>query len=221
MTAGPNRALDNLVADLRDCVLALESTGRRCLVGIAGAPASGKSTLADALTHALVAAGRQARNVPMDGFHLDNRLLDPAGLRPRKGAPETFDAAGFLHMIRRLSDEDEVVYPIFDRSQDQAIAGAGRVGPDCDIVVVEGNYLLYDAEPWRGLSDFWTMSVWIDTPEDVLRERLIQRWLDHGHDADAARARAEGNDLANARLIAQHRLPADLVLSESAALPPG
>ncbi len=194
-------------------VASLPLQARRRLIAIAGAPASGKSTLAAALTERLAMAGRAAANVPMDGFHLDNRLLDAAGLLSRKGAPETFDADGFIALMRRLKSEESVCYPVFDRTRDLAIAGAGRVGPDCDLVIVEGNYLLFDEPPWNGLVSLWDLSIWIDTPEAVIRDRCIARWLAHGHAPGAARARAEGNDLVNARRVMAARLPPDLTLA--------
>ena len=204
-----------LPPDLLERVLALDPGGRRrCLVAIAGTPAGGKSTLAAALTEALIARGVAAANVPMDGFHLDNGLLDQKGLRPRKGAPETFDGAGFVALMRRLLTEDDVVYPVFDRAQDQAIAGAGRVPAECRTVIVEGNYLLFDEAPWRALTDLWDLSVWVETSEETVIARCVQRWLDHGHGPDAARARAESNDLPNARRIMRARLAADVTVPE-------
>ena len=199
-------------------ILSLPRTGRRQLVALAGAPASGKSALAAALPPALQREGRAAQSVPMDGFHLDNRLLDERGLRARKGAPETFDVYGFIALMHRLKDEDEVYYPIFERQQDQAIAGAGMVTASCDLVIVEGNYLLLDETPWRKLADIWDLSIWIETPERIVLERCIQRWLDHGHTAEAARTRAEHNDLANAKRIARALMPADLTLCEPSGL---
>jgi fructokinase len=173
--------------------------------------------LAAALQGALKAEGLAAEIVPMDGFHLANHVLDPLGLRSRKGAPETFDAAGFLAMISRLRSEAEVYYPVYDRSQDQAIAGAGVVPPSCDLVIVEGNYLLFDEDPWRRLAALWDVSIWIDTPEDLVRARCVQRWLDHGHTQEAAIVRAEGNDVRNARRIIEKRLEADIVVADTAA----
>ncbi len=195
-------------------ILTLRKNGGRRLVAIAGAPASGKSVLAGALTEAVNRAGRAARAIPMDGFHLDNRLLDARGLRARKGAPETFDAEGFIALTRRLKGGGDIVYPLFDRELDIAIAGAAAIGSDCDVAIIEGNYLLLDEDPWRALSPLWDLSIWIETPETVLRERCIQRWLDHDHTPDAARARAEENDLVNARRVISSRLTADVTLSE-------
>jgi len=148
----------------------------------------------------------------MDGFHLDNRILDARGLRARKGAPETFDAAGFVHMIRRLRDEDEVIVPVFDRTRDIAIAGAQVIGTDTKTAVVEGNYLLLGTPPWTALHALWDLSVFLDVVEAELEKRLIQRWLDHDHTPDAAKTRAHANDLPNARHVIAHSRPADITL---------
>jgi fructokinase len=207
----PPEAASPSVTDLTARIRALPRDRRR-LIAIAGAPASGKSTLAAALVAALTEAGECAAAAPMDGFHLDNRLLDAMGLRARKGAPETFDAQGFIALVRRLTVEEEVYYPLFDRAQDQAIAGAGVVRPECAFVVIEGNYLLFDAAPWRELAGLWDLSIWIDTPESVVRARCVERWLRYGLSPDAAAARAEGNDVRNARRIMDARLPADVTL---------
>ncbi|MGB3244854.1 MAG: nucleoside/nucleotide kinase family protein [Sulfitobacter sp.] len=197
---------------LTERVLNAPFEGRRRLVALAGTPASGKSTLAAALAGALVQEGAKAQVVPMDGFHLDNLLLVPSGLLARKGAPQTFDAAGFIHLVQRLAVEDDVVYPLFDRASDRAIAGAGVVNGDCDTVIVEGNYLLFDADPWRQLAASWDLSILLAPPMQVLRERLVARWLAHGLTKDAAIARAEENDLANAATILAAALPADITL---------
>ncbi len=191
-------------------ILALPKCGGRRLIAVAGAPASGKTVLAATLTEAVNRAGRTTRTIPMDGFHLDNRLLDARGLLSCKGAPETFDAEGFIALVCRLKGGGDVVYPLFDRERDIAIAGAAVIEADCDVAIIEGNYLLLDEDPWRSLSSLWDLSVWLETPESVLRDRCIQRWLDHDHTPEAAHARAEGNDLANARRIVSTRLPADV-----------
>ena len=191
--------------------------GRRRLVALAGMPACGKSTLSAALAAALSDAGGNVQVVPMDGFHLDNALLIPRGLLARKGAPQTFDVAGFIHLVRRLAVEEAVVYPLFDRASDHAIAGAGMVGGDCDTVIVEGNYLLFDADPWRQLAARWDLSIRLTPPMPVLRERLIDRWVAHGLTPADALARAEANDLPNARSIAAAQLPADITIEGNPA----
>lgn len=197
---------------LADRVHALRPTHPRLIVALAGAPASGKSTLAAELMRRLRLQKCAAEVVPMDGFHLDNAVLDARGLRTRKGAPETFDATGFVNMIRRLKSPGEVVVPVFDRARDIAIAGALVVPNDCPVVIVEGNYLLFDEAPWGSLAALWDISARIDVPMPELRGRLIQRWLNQGLSRAAATRRAEGNDIPNAQRVSDRALPADINL---------
>jgi len=193
--------------DFIDQINAAPRKGLRKLVALAGPPASGKSTLAENIAQRL-----NAQVVPMDGFHLDNAILAKRGLLDRKGAPETIDAAGFVHMVRRLRDEQDVIYPLFDRTRDLAIAGAGHIDATCRTVVIEGNYLLHDADIWRDLHDLWDFSIRLQVSESILRDRLIARWTDHGLSADEAAVRADGNDLRNARTMASAHLSADLTI---------
>lgn len=183
----------------------------RVLVAVAGAPGAGKSTLAARLVEDL---GLHAALVPMDGYHLDNAILEARGRRFEKGSPDTFDVAGFASTLRRLKSEEEVIIPVFDRSIDLSRGSARVVGPDARIAVVEGNYLLLRDPPWDGLADLWDLTVFLDVPEAELERRLVARWLHHGLDPAAARHRAEANDLPNARIVVARSAPADLRLSE-------
>lgn len=198
-----------------DRILATPRGPHRRLIAVAGAPGSGKSTSAEHLADHLAARGEMVCVVPMDGFHLDNRLLDADGSRARKGAPHTFDAHGLIRLVSALQSREAVVYPLFDRSRDIAIAGAGRVASDVETVLVEGNYLLLDADPWRQLAQHWSLTIALATPREVLQDRLIRRWLDHGMSQADAEARALGNDMTNADYIAAHLLPADIQLTEN------
>ena len=200
-------------AELARRITALPGGAGRRLIAIAGAPASGKSTLAGQLSEAATRAGRSAQVIPMDGFHLDNAILNARGLRSRKGAPETFDGQGFIALMHRLKAGGEIVYPLFERTRDLAVAGAGVIAAECDLAIIEGNYLLFDEAPWRELAPLWDLSVWLDISEDEILARTIQRWLDHGYTESAARARASSNDLENARRIIRAQLPAGLTLS--------
>jgi pantothenate kinase len=202
--------LDALVATLVDRVTPVPKRHKRRLIAVAGPPASGKSTLAAELACALP----RACVVPMDGFHLDNRVLTARGLLSRKGAPETFDIAGFTTMIARLQDEKEVVYPVFDRSIECAIAGAAVVDETTETVVVEGNYLLLDAPGWRTLRPLWDFAAYLDVPEDELRARLMQRWHDHGYAPEDAHRKVETNDLPNAATTRAHMMKPDLMLKQ-------
>lgn len=180
--------------------------GRR-LVALAGPPGAGKSTLAEQAAAVLPGA----TVLPMDGYHLDNRILTARGLMDRKGSPDSFDAAGFLSLIGRLRAGDEVIHPVFDRERDIAIAGAGRVGPEHRLVLVEGNYLLLDRPVWRELRALFDLTVMVTAPRAVLADRLRRRWQSLGRD-EAAIARHLANDLANLDLVLHGSAPADLTL---------
>ncbi len=182
----------------------LNHGGARHLVALVGPPASGKSTLAESLASAL-----SAQIMPMDGFHLDNRVLTQRGLLERKGAPDSFDVAGFGRALSALRQGGEVIVPVFDRDRDIAIAGAEVIPETCRTIIVEGNYLLLDSPGWRDLAGYWDITVELHVPLNIVKKRLMERWLGQGLDAGAALARTEGNDLKNARLIAEHSLPAD------------
>ena len=136
----------------------------RHLIAVAGPPASGKSTFAHRLAYELTLAGRIAQVVPMDGFHLDNTILDGRDDRARKGAPHTFDVRGFRRLLQDIMTGGAVVYPLFDRDRDLAVAGAGELAAETDLVVVEGNYLLYDHPDWRDLAGLWALSIRLDVP---------------------------------------------------------
>ncbi|NIY79255.1 MAG: nucleoside/nucleotide kinase family protein [Rhodobacteraceae bacterium] len=198
---------------LLDRILAVPRAGKRRLIALVGQPASGKSTLSNILAELMTEAGCRTSVVPMDGFHLDNQILISQGLLPRKGAPETFDVDGLFRLIKTLRSADTVFFPVFDRERDISIAGAGMLSDDCDSVIVEGNYLLLDAPGWRDLKDCWDLSVQLDVPIPILRERLVDRWLAYGLTLNQAITRAEGNDLRNAELIAAHSLSADVIIT--------
>ncbi|MCB1331384.1 MAG: nucleoside/nucleotide kinase family protein [Maritimibacter sp.] len=201
--------------DLAERILALpETTARRTLAAIAGPPGSGKSTLAEAVVARLVENGTDAVLMPMDGFHLDNRLLEPRGLLPRKGAPETFDFGGFSAALGRVRTEPTVILPVFDRSREIAIAGAEEIRPETTHVVVEGNYLLLDEDPWLGLAGMWDFSVFIEVDEAELERRLLRRWHRHGYDEAAAREKALGNDIPNGKRVLGAVVAPDITLKQ-------
>jgi pantothenate kinase len=197
--------------DLAERLATLRPKGKRLMVAIAGAPGSGKSTLAADLASQFEGGAV----VPMDGFHLDNAVLEAGGLLPRKGAPETYDAAGFAAIMHRLATEDSVAIPLFDRSRDLSIAGAAVIEAHHRILLVEGNYLLLDRAPWSDLTPLWDVTVWLDVPLPMLEARLVQRWLDHGLTPDAAKARALSNDIPNARLVCTASRAPDLTIQSA------
>jgi len=194
--------------------------GHRAIVGIAGPPASGKSTLADSAVQELnkdcPTTWPLASLLPMDGYHLDNRILESRGLLARKGAPETFDAHGFCDAVTRLQDEKrETYYPKFDRQMDLAIANAIAIHPQTSVIVVEGNYLLLKSGVWSSLYDVFTATVFVNPPMKVLEDRLQQRWIKHGLEPKAATLRTRNNDLPNAELIVRESREADLHLDQN------
>jgi pantothenate kinase len=153
--------------------------------------------------------------MPMDGYHLDNAILDTRGLRARKGSPPTFDVDGLARDLARVRAADRpVIVPVFDRDLDLARAGAREIAPEVPVIVIEGNYLLLDQDPWHGLAPLFDLTVFVAVPEAELERRLIARWLHHGHDPEAARARALGNDIPNARLVAAGSRAADITLTQ-------
>ena len=200
-------------AGLFATIMARASGRDRLIVAIAGAPGSGKSTLAERLREKIVASGERVAVVPMDGFHFDDRVLVARGLLTRKGAPETFDVAGFRHLMLRLrAREADVAIPVFDRSIEIARAGAAIVPAETRIILAEGNYLLLDEAPWDSLAGDFDLTVWLDVPVDELERRLVRRWLDHGFAPDKARDKALSNDIPNARRVAAGSRKADFTL---------
>ena len=185
------------------------STQGRFIAALAGPPAAGKSTLAAELA-ALI--GKGAKVVPMDGFHYDDAVLHARGARDRKGAPDTFDASGFFHLLRRLKLEAEVAIPLFDRALEISRAGADIIVPQDKILIVEGNYLLLNESPWPTALPLYDLTIWIDVDEPDLVARLMDRWAGYGKTEDQARAWIEGNDLQNIRRVVKGSGKADVVV---------
>ena len=197
-------ALDRLVASLQP--------GRRTVLGIVGAPGAGKSTVAQRLVAAL--PGR-AVVVPMDGYHLANTELARLGIAARKGAPDTFDSAGYVAMLARLRlrAAGEVAYaPEFRREIDEAVAGAIAVPPEIELVITEGNYLLLDQGHWAGVRAQLDAAWYVDIDDDLRRERLAARHIRYGRTTEQAWAWVTHTDDPNALLVQASRGRADLAL---------
>ena len=189
--------------ELQELIQQRSSQGR-ILVAFAGPPGSGKSTIAGELKSALnQEQPEQAMILPMDGFHYDDLYLVPAGLRPRKGAPQTFDVWGFYHILRRLRERQEefVAVPVFDRDLEIARAGARLIPAKVPVILVEGNYLLLQQEPWSQLRSLFDVAVLPEVPDAVLEIRLTKCWQYYELPSEEIAAKVNENDLPNGRYV--------------------
>lgn len=207
--------------DILRRVHGLVSGGRRALLGVTGPPGAGKTTFADALADLLrdrppVGMGVDwVARVPMDGFHLADCELTRLGRRDRKGAPDTFDVAGYVSLLERLAhDGEEIVYaPAFERDIEQPVAGSIPVAAEARCVITEGNYLLLDGGGWNrvraSLNEVW----YLDLDEQERQRRLVARHEQFGKSGSDARAWALGSDQRNAEVVRNTDVRADLRLS--------
>lgn len=218
VTGTPRRAdVDEAVARAR----ALAAAGGRRILGITGPPGAGKSTVSAALLELLPAGSVVV--VPMDGYHLAQAELERLGRADRKGAPDTFDAAGFVALLARIAAQrpddagadpaQGVVWaPLFRREIEEPIANAVPVEPTTPLVVVEGNYLLLEDGAWAGVRPLLDECWYADVPDDLRVERLVARHVAHGRAPDAAAEWVHRSDEANARLVAATAVRADLLV---------
>ncbi|MFE9205682.1 nucleoside/nucleotide kinase family protein [Micromonospora sp. NPDC007230] len=199
--------VEELVARAR----ALADAGPRQLLGIAGAPGAGKSTLAERI---VAEVGPLARLVPMDGFHLAQSALVRLGRDGRKGAPDTFDVNGFVTTLRRLRriEPTSVWAPAFRRDLEEPIAGSIEVPPEVRLVVTEGNYLLLRDEPWEEVRTLLHDAWFLDLDAELRVRRLTARHEAYGKTPEQARAWALGSDESNAALVTGTAGHADLVV---------
>lgn len=188
---------------------------KRFIISIAGAPASGKSTIADNLLTSLNENyPNSAAVIPMDGFHLDDDLLKSQGLHEVKGAPETFDVGGFKSLLERLkaNNEPEIIIPIFDRSLEISRAGAQAISSEVKYIIVEGNYLLLDQEEWKDMRNIYDLSVFVNVPMETIKQRLQQRWGDYNYSDLEIDQKINENDLPNAELVLRNSVKADYII---------
>ena len=190
---------------------ALLASGTRRMVGLVGAPGAGKSTLAQVLA---LQWPELVQVVPMDGFHLANVELERLGRKQRKGAPDTFDAFGFVALLKRLrtQTDDEVVYaPSYERTLEESVAGAIAIHAKTPLLVVEGNYLLLNDAPWDQVQALLDETWFVDVPHDLRVDRLTQRHQQFGRSAQDAADWVQHTDEPNARRIEAAKVKADVV----------
>ena len=205
--------LDALAATVEQM---MQNGRRRQFVAIAGAPGSGKSTIAEALfKHFETLHPGKVAILPMDGFHFDDAVLHDMGRRPFKGAPDTFDVGGLKSILARLKDPSEasVAVPVFDRSLEISRGSARIIPSDVTLILVEGNYLLLDEEPWLGLHPLFDLTIFIDVPEAELRRRLRRRWVKYKLNEEEILHKLDGNDLPNGRRVIDGSIKADITYS--------
>lgn len=204
-----------LLQRARSLALIAQATGGRTVLGLVGAPGAGKSTLAARVVADL--GPDLAVLLPMDGYHYANVVLEALGRRGRKGAHDTFDAGGYVSLLRRVRarEEDVVHAPEFRREIEEPVGSAIPVPTHVPLVVTEGNYLLLREGPWAALEGLIDVTWFLEPGDDVRHGRLIARHERYGKDPDAARRWALGSDEDNARVIAATAHRADLVVTLS------
>ncbi|MFI6870651.1 nucleoside/nucleotide kinase family protein [Nocardia sp. NPDC050406] len=215
---GVETSLTELAARIAAAADRARGSGRFVL-GIAGPPGAGKSTLARGVRDELNihAGARIAEVAPMDGFHLTNDRLREAGKLARKGEPDTFDIAGYLATLRRVRETapgQQVPWPTYSRELHEPVPG-GVVFDQHTIVVTEGNYLLLDTGEWAAVRPLLDQSWYLDVPRPIIEKRLVRRHIRGGRTAADAKTKVEHSDLSNARLVERTRFTADLVLRKS------
>jgi pantothenate kinase len=204
--------LDMLPDLVNDLVAYVEQARTRAVVGITGPPGAGKSTVAAQIVEL---AGKIVPAVvaPMDGFHRSAAELTEMGILELKGVPDSFDAVGFVALLRRLrtSTHDSLAWPTYDRARQEVVPSGTVVRPDDRLVIVEGNYLLLDAPPWDGVRPLLDAVWYLDAPVAVITARLVERLM-RDRTPEEARAKVASTDLPNATLVNATKHRADLVL---------
>jgi len=209
--------------NLDDLILFIEQKSAqkdRIMIGIAGCPGAGKSTI----SHYLKTKLDQVKIVQMDGFHLTNEILEEGNLLSRKGSPDTFDLAGFSALLDRIkmpllntnnTKKSPIYAPLFNRELDASIGSAIEIKDSDKFILVEGNYLLLDQTGWRDLNPLLDISIFIEVDESTLIARLTQRWLDLGLEPKAALDKVNLNDALNIKLVTENLIEADILVSLS------
>lgn len=211
MTENSTIAVEATVEQLVARAEAIVGEGQRQVLGLLGAPGSGKSTVADLIVEGL---GAKAAIIEMDAFHLSDELLVTLGRRDRKGAPDTFDVDGYVEILRRLTEPGagDVYVPIFDRTLDTSVGSAQLVPADCELIITTGNYLLLDSEPWPRLRRFIDHAWFLEPDEDQRIDQLIARHVQYGKTPDEAREWVLRSDQRNAEMVQGSRDNANWVV---------
>jgi len=203
----------------------LESHSGRVVIGLAGVPGSGKTTITQKWATQINEhhGAERAKALSMDGFHLPKAELrqmpDPEKAFARRGAQWTFDAVGFHQKVRALKEflpGTSVFWPDFEHEIGDPVIDTIEVPAVCQIALVEGLYLLYREGPWANLANSFDELWYLDTPLEVSITRLIARhqqaW---GITAEQARHRVESSDYKNALLVQSTRPRADRLISSA------
>lgn len=204
--------LSSLEAALERAISLSESIHSRVIIGLVGKPGAGKSTLSSYLLKKL--PKESTALVPMDGFHLSNAQLALLGRSDRKGAPDTFDAHGYVELLQRIKTNftQEIYFPIFHREIEESVAAEGVIHPHTSLVITEGNYLLLGGEHWSEVAPLLTESWFVDVSNDRRMARLVARHIKFGKSAEEAHAWAHGSDQRNADLIEVSSVKADVLI---------
>lgn len=203
-----NLTFEDSLSRVRDL---LDNANQRVVIGIVGKPGAGKSTLSDFLVANLRAD--LVSLVPMDGYHLSNKILKHLGRIDRKGAPDTFDSMGFTALLDRInSSKSDIYYPIFHREIEESIAAEGVVKSEIKVVIVEGNYLLHNADGWENVRKHMSEVWYVDIDDEIRLKRLVERHIHFGKEKEAAFNWAHGSDESNAKLVESTRNLADFLI---------
>lgn len=203
-----NLTFDDSLSRVRDL---LNNANQREIIGIVGKPGAGKSTLSDFLMKNLPVD--LVALVPMDGYHLSNRVLENLKRSDRKGAPDTFDPKGFASLLDRIKrTTTDIYYPIFHREIEESIAAEGVVKGNVKVIIVEGNYLLHNSDGWEDVRKYLSEVWFVDIDDEVRLKRLVDRHIHFGKEEKAAFEWAHGTDERNATLVESTRCFADFIV---------